>query len=86
MSEMVERVAKAIFDATDPISGDQIAAARAAIAAMRQPTMEMVEKGNDAARDHMEMDGDESSGYYPVAGPGLAVATINAMIDEALRS
>lgn len=59
--------------------------ARIAVEQFRLPTKEMVIAGNDAARDHMEMDGYESTGFYPVAEPGLAVATINAMIDEGLK-
>ena len=44
MNEMIERVAKAISGAPFP-SAKSIAKAKAAIAAMREPTEEMIEAG-----------------------------------------
>lgn len=45
VSDMVERVARAIFDASDHETSDCIDMARAAIAAMREPTAAMAEAG-----------------------------------------
>lgn len=99
MSEMVERVARAIYDAENGIDGDQIAdmlyddiriigsvdecramtlavcrmAARAAIAAMREPTEVMVRDGRAEIKpDHLPAD------------DGDAVGCWRAMIDAAL--
>lgn len=72
MSEMVERVARAIYahDFMLPVGweGSQIIA-RAAIAAMREPLPEMAEAG----RQHIN------------CGNGDAEPVWEAMIDEALR-
>lgn len=88
MSEMVERVAKALWtqagyfgdwDSTDWIKGpspyfrEQFRAqARAAIEAMREPTHVMLSRGNTAAQD-----------YGLGRSPELGVW--RAMIDEALK-
>jgi len=74
MSEMVERVAKAIRlrDTTD-----EFAMARAAISAMRDPTPVMSSAGEIATFKHMAREADWS-----------LKATVDgwqAMIDEALR-
>lgn len=79
MSEMVERVARAIGTVTGDYSegagwlGDNtheigLRKARAAIEAMRDPTDAMVEQG-DVWAD----------------GPGYSIKVIEAMIDEALK-
>jgi hypothetical protein len=47
MSEMIERVAKAIWEANHGYDGG-LAQARAAIAAMREPTEEMITAGEHA--------------------------------------
>ncbi len=72
MGEMIDRVAKAIYDAMDIADGLNMTAAEtyasAAIAAMRQPTDAMVNAGRD---------------MYPPDQDCIPVW--ETMIDEALR-
>ena len=84
MSEMVERVAKAVRDAANDASREEteycsvsmsVAAARTAIAAMREPTNGMEDAGI-AAPD------DPSCGHEWIINPGRIW---QAMIDEALK-
>jgi hypothetical protein len=81
MNEMIERVAKAIFDAMDIADGlDGTVAekyARAAIAAMKEPT-----KAMEAAGDDLDDWGVASD---PGPGHASALAHWHVMIDEALR-
>lgn len=78
MSEMVERVAQAIagalkqayWEREEPTDDDHLAAARAAIEAMREPTEAMWAKGTGARLD-------ESPSTHKVW---------REMIDEALRN
>lgn len=91
--EMVERVAKAIFDAMDisdglnPISAETYA--RAAIAAMREPTEAAILEGAKAAADQMylkadawerRVGADERQDWL-----NMAKFCWNAMIDECLK-
>lgn len=60
--------------------------ARAAIEAMREPTMEMLEAGNAAARERIDLGYYDSQGYFIDIEPDLAMATLDAMIDAAVKS
>lgn len=81
MSEMVERVARAICQPpVGDYSGDWrdfIPEARAAIEAMREPTEGMLEAGSDRLGDNADQLCDTDA--------GAALVTYHAMIDEALR-
>lgn len=75
MSEMVERVAKAIESAMDsevPMEGDYILIARVAIDAMREITDSMRKAGDAEIPDNVGYTND-------------AAAVFRAMIDEALK-
>lgn len=73
MSEMIERIAKAIMSAENPDSRDQYAEmARAAFVAMKNPTHEMI----GAALDDYDRRGGRQ-GYTDAW---------NAMIDAALKN
>lgn len=75
MSEMIERVAVVIFGEIDQ-RGEAYKKARAAIAAMREPTDEMVKIGCETYAN-----GDPND---TIMSNGLRDA-FNAMIDEALK-
>lgn len=77
MTSMVERVARAIADNTLGMSADYEYAARAAIAAMREPTEAMV-----AAGDIPEIVNCSGGCMAEGANPDLVW---HAMIDEALK-
>lgn len=84
MSEMVERVARAIADADmEDYEGREAlynAFARAAIEAMREPTNNMRGIGFDEAYEHIE-----PSPYGPVVHAKIGQKVWQAMIDAALR-
>ncbi len=100
MSEMVERVAKAIHKVNDGRSSKNLRVpweqciqvyqellrneARAAIEAMREPTKQMIDKGLTAISDNMETTRDSYSSY-DYAVEGTAYHGWAAMIDEALK-
>lgn len=76
MSEILERVAEAII-ANLPPEGqhmDYTATARAAIAAMREPTDAMISYGAGALGDHMDNEDCKTAEYI-----------WRTMIDEALK-
>lgn len=80
-SEMVERVEKALRDAENPheaMWNDFEAMARAAIAAMREPTEKMVGAGTDEASNHDMLQTD--------AIPEVYRAMIDAALDEKANS
>ena len=74
MSEMVKRVARAIVALGLDDRERPLAIARAAIAAMREPTEAMKQKG-----------GDLDNGYGMEITEALAEEVWQAMIDEALH-
>lgn len=90
MSEMVERVAKAICEASGGDDGVYRAEAVAAIEAMRVPTEAMIDGADDAfhaaLRKHREYN--ERAGISPgaFASSPFSEAIWPAMIDAALSS
>ena len=87
MSEMIERVAKAIWEAKGS-SQDVEAAfhemARAAIAAMREPTKHMLAKGETAVDNNIDSTSDTEGSYDIINRMGAAAGSWRAMIDAAL--
>lgn len=89
MSEMVERVAKALFrwqeghdrwdEAESESREDATEAARAAIEAMREPTEAMVCAGDECILEALN---DHTGVLRPITP---AQASFGAMIDEALK-
>lgn len=84
--DMIEKVAKAIFDAMDVTDGlDSSSAdryARAAIEAMREPTQEMVEAGQEV-NNLLPEDRDPPNAFLFLSHDEMTEAW-QAMIDAAL--
>lgn len=94
MSEMVTRVARAIWPAVKGITLTEwenahplakevmLGKARAAIEAMREPTEKMIAEGDSA----MDWDSSDATGqWYVHYHDGDAAKSWQAMIDEALK-
>lgn len=99
MSNMIERVARALWDETGPSNSgwtfemdrdDMVTLARAAIEAMRSPSAKMLDAGMTAiedCKDESWSSGAEGESHtYEYVSSAAHLVTWQAMIDAALKT